>query len=169
MSKKSTWSLAVLWTPPTNQVSSGMSMPRSPSRARTAGRLARAANARPFGAPCLPPHAPQSCADSCGLFTEIDPCPQKTTSRAKWWVMPMLRSTASIRSACSTVSKPRPLSSRSRVSSVAGWATSRRRRASVSTVHRRGASTRPISGTDCTRPVSWVRKNAETALRLISQ
>ena len=58
-------------------------MPRSRRRSRTSGRLAMAAKSRALGPPRRPPHAPQSWADSCGLFRLVDPWPRITTRRAK--------------------------------------------------------------------------------------
>ena len=60
-------------------------MPRLASCSRTGGRLAIAANTRALGFPSCPPQAPQSRADSNGLFSVVLPCAHKSTSRAKFF------------------------------------------------------------------------------------
>ena len=63
--------------------------PLAASRSRTRGSFSMPARARAFGPPRPPPQAPQSWADSCGLFRLDEPWPMMTTSRANCPVRPM--------------------------------------------------------------------------------
>ena len=58
--------------------------------------------ARGVGFPSLPPQAPQSNADSNGLFSEVLPCAQNRTSRAKFPVNPIIRRAVSTVTTCSS-------------------------------------------------------------------
>ena len=87
--------LLVLCIPPTNTVSGGTASPRFRSRSRTRGSLRIWAMARALGPPRAPPQAPQSWADSCGLFMLVEPWPNVSTSRANPDVSPVSRSTRS--------------------------------------------------------------------------
>ena len=119
-------SLLVLCIPPTNTVSGGMVSSRVLRRSRTRGSFRICAIARPFGPPRDPPQAPQSWADSWGLFMLLEPWPNISTSREKPDVSPVSRNTRSAMSVISSREKPtRPFSgpgvgssrsSRSRVS-----------------------------------------------------
>ena len=115
---------AVLCCAPTNQVAASMRRPalaKLCADARVVGHLGERAGVRP-AAP--PPHAPQSWADSCGLFRLIDPWPTTSTSGDRRSRIPVSSSTRRTMSAhlptvnpeCFPSAAPR----RSRSSSQAG-------------------------------------------------
>src|SRR3569832_1672068 len=64
-------SVVVSCRPARNQVSSGMSMPRSRRPWRTAGSFIRAATTRALASPVWPAQAPQSSPEACGLFAVV--------------------------------------------------------------------------------------------------
>ncbi len=97
-SEKIRLSFAVLCNPPTKTVSRGIAMPRGSSAERTRGSFSIWTMARALAAPGPPPQAPQSCADSCGLFMLVEPWPKTNTSREKLEVMPMSRRIRSLMS-----------------------------------------------------------------------
>ena len=76
------------------------------SSSRTRGSFSICAMARAFGPPAPPPQAPQSYADSCGLFRLVEPWPMIATSRAKPLVSPMSRSSRSAQFVISSMEKP---------------------------------------------------------------
>ncbi len=81
--------------PPTKKVSAGMARPLRASRSRIRESLSIWASARALGPPWAPPQAPQSWADSWGLFKLVEPCPNTNTRREKTDVMPISRKTFS--------------------------------------------------------------------------
>src|SRR5439155_563346 len=86
------WIIRVEKGPPIEEEPAG-SVPSADNRDRIGG----VAPLRPHA----PPQAPQSCADSCGLFMLVEPWPNVSTKRANPEVRPVSRST---RSAMSVIS-----------------------------------------------------------------
>ena len=138
----------------------GWSARAAASRPRTRGSLRIWAMARPFGPPRAPPHAPQSWADSCGLFMLVDPCPSVNTSRAKPAVSPMSRSTRSAMAVISSRVNPtwppsgpgvgsRPLQPQPGPRRACGRTG---RRAARTRAVSRGNRVRATSGTDASTP-----------------
>ncbi len=108
------------------------------------------ANSRALAPPRRPPHAPQSCADSCGLFRLVEPWPRKTTTGAKSRTRPMFLSMPATRSAVSSSENPTGLPPS--------------RRASPRPAQRRqaGRRTRRHGAPSCARPSALNARGAST-------
>ena len=131
-------------------------MPFLVSRSLTFGLFAIIARTRALGLPSLPPQAPQSRADSYGLFSEVLPCAQNRTSRAKCFVNPIMRKAVSTVSICSSRVKPvRVIRSLCREAARAFRSYCRRRvstklfSASIESPARSASSTNGGSGSPC--------------------